>query len=91
MNQRLDKLEALTLDYLKKRPFHNLFITYELDIKGSKIGGTCSDLTLEFKEILEQNGFGSTLHCSLVDGAEIHKLLKVEINKKFYFIDVGFG
>ena len=91
MNQKLKKLEDLTLKYLKKRPFHNLFITYELDIKGSKIGGTCSDLTLEFKDILEQNGFKSTLHCSLVDGVEIHKLLKVEIDGRFYFIDVGFG
>jgi len=49
MNQKLKKLEALTLNYLKKKPFHNLFITYELNIKGSKIGETCSDLTLEFK------------------------------------------
>ena len=47
-NRKLKKLEALTLDYLKKRPFHNLFILHEIDIKGSKIGGTCSDLTLEF-------------------------------------------
>jgi len=35
MNQRLNKLEDLALDYLKKRPFHNLFITYEIDIKRS--------------------------------------------------------
>jgi len=90
-NRKLKKLEALTLDYLKKRPFHNLFILHEIDIKDSKLGGICSDLTLEFKEILLENGFEATLHCSLVDGAEIHKLLKVQIDGKFYFVDVGFA
>jgi len=83
-NPKLKKLEALTLDYLKKRPFHNLFILHEIDIKDSKLGGICSDLTLEFKEILLENGFEVTLHCSLVDGVEIHKLLKVQIDGKEY-------
>ena len=91
MNKRLKKLESLTLEYLKNRPFHNLFRLHDIQIKGSKIGGTCSDLTIEFKETLLKNGFDAKLHCSLVDGVEMHKLLKVEIDEKFYFVDVGFA
>ena len=91
MNPKLKKLESLMLEYLKTRPFHNLFILHEIDIKNSKIGGTCSVMTLEFKEILLQNGFNAMLHRSLVDDIEMHTLLKVEIEEKFYFADVGFA
>ncbi|SFV66284.1 hypothetical protein MNB_SV-14-1793 [hydrothermal vent metagenome] len=54
MNLKLKKVEKLILEYLKARPFHNLFMLHDIQIKGSKIGGTCSEMTIEFKEILEK-------------------------------------
>ncbi|SFV52696.1 hypothetical protein MNB_SV-12-32 [hydrothermal vent metagenome] len=73
MNLKLKKVEKLILEYLKARPFHNLFMLHDIQITGSKIGGTCSEMTIEFKEILLKNGFDAKLHCSLVDGVENKK------------------
>lgn len=85
------KIEALLLSEFKTVPFHNIFMLNNKKNMDAELGGTCSDKVLHFKKILLENGFDSVLHSSFINGYECHRMLKVLIDKKIYFIDVGSG
>ncbi len=71
-------------------PFHNFRIILNKKME-LKYGGTCSDKTLFLKQKLEVLGIKSNLHSAKIDGNEIHRLLKIEINNEPYLLDVGLG
>lgn len=55
------------------------------------LGGTCSDRTLHFREILLSHNYEVRLHSSFINGKETHRLLKVKVDGHYYFVDVGIG
>jgi len=91
-----EKIEEEIENYLKKYPFHNLFSLYNLtEVIASEYGGTCSDRTIQFKKILNEifqyNSVNIQLHRAFINGKKTHTILKIEIDKKTYFCDVGMG
>jgi acetyltransferase-like isoleucine patch superfamily enzyme len=91
-----EQIEEEMLDYLKKYPFHNLFFLYELkDVFASEYGGTCSDRTIHFKNKLDKKfkctSIDIKLHRAFINGKKTHTILKIEIDSKIYFCDVGMG
>lgn len=85
------EVEALMLDKYKTEPFHNLYLLSGKDPKTLEYGGTCSDKTLSFLESLTSAGFSASLHSGYIGGEEIHRLVKVSINGRYFFADVGNG
>ena len=91
-----EQIEEEMLDYLKKYPFHNLFLLYELkDVFASEYGGTCSDRTIHFRDKLAKKfkctSIDIKLHRAFINGKKTHTILKIEIDSKIYFCDVGMG
>jgi len=90
------QLEAKMVHYLETYPFHNLFRLYlKQDMSAPKFGGTCSDRTLHFKENLEnfcsQNSIDIKLHIASINGKRTHTILRILIEEKIYFCDIGMG
>jgi len=82
-------IQILKQDY-ETVPFHNFRIILKKDME-LKYGGTCSDRTLYLKQKLDALGIETFLHSARIKGKEIHRMLKIEINNEFYFLDVGLG
>jgi len=82
-------IQILKQDY-ETVPFHNFRIILKKEME-LKHGGTCSDRTLYLKQKLEALGIETFLHSAKIKGKEIHRMLKIEINNEFYFLDVGLG
>lgn len=83
--------EALMLEHYCKEPFHNLHLLFNngktLDIPG----GTCSDKTLSFLKEARAMGFNAHLHSAYIGGQEIHRLVRMHIDGRIYFADIGNG
>lgn len=83
--------EALMLEHYCKEPFHNLHLLFNngktLDIPG----GTCSDKTLSFLKEARAMGFNAHLHSAYIGGQEIHRLIRMHIDGRIYFSDIGNG
>ncbi len=81
--------------FLRKVPFHNLFYLYDISIPPSSHGGTCTDRTKYFKQLIDKkykdSGLVTSFHRASIGGEETHTILKIIINDKVYFIDVGMG
>lgn len=84
-------VEALMLEKYKTEPFHNLYLLYGIKPPSLSFGGTCSDKTLSFLAALKQAGFDAFLHSGFIDGKEIHRLVRVSLDKKIFFADIGNG
>jgi hypothetical protein len=90
------QIEQEMVKYLETYPFHNIFIVYKIkDVFASKYGGTCSDRTIHFQKILK-NKFKNykvsiKLHIASINNKNTHTILRVKIDKKVYFADVGMG
>jgi arylamine N-acetyltransferase len=82
-------LNILKHDY-ETVPFHNFRILLNKDME-LESGGTCSDRTLYLKQKLQLKGIKSKLHYATIKGKNIHRLLKIEIDKDPYFLDTGLG
>ncbi|NQY54719.1 MAG: hypothetical protein HRT42_14245, partial [Campylobacteraceae bacterium] len=82
-------VEKIILDSFKQEPFHNLYFKYNILPTSFKFGGTCSDKALSVYTILKENNIEVTLHSSFINNIESHRLLKVYIEGKYYFADVG--
>ena len=82
-------VEKIILDSFKQEPFHNLYFKYNILPTSFKFGGTCSDKVLSVYTILKENNIEVTLHSSFINNIESHRLLKVYIEGKYYFADVG--
>ena len=84
------------IDYfLKNVPFHNLFFLYNIDVVPSLYGGTCSDRTKYFKQVLDEKykdfPINIKYHRAFIKGKETHTILKITLINEVYFIDVGMG
>ena len=90
-----EQIEEEIDKFLKAFPFHNLFFLYEVPINASKFGGTCTDRTQLFKEQIKKNSWYKAInvlyHRAMINDKETHTILKVIINEKSYFLDVGMG
>jgi len=88
------QIENEMVKYLKKYPFHNLFILYNINIFATEYGGTCSDRTIHFLNKLKErfnNIFDIKLHIAKINNKKTHIILRIIIDEKIYFCDVGMG
>jgi len=91
-----EQIEEKTVQYLKTYPFHNLFFLHELrEVEASHYGGTCSDRSIHFKQLLEEEfkhtSIDIKLHRAYIQKKKTHTILRIKINKQIYFCDVGMG
>jgi len=84
------EIETIIQNAFIDEPFHNFHL---LDEKTSNhCGGTCSDKSLSVLRSIQGAGYKANLHSANIGGQkDIHRLVKVHINKKEYFADVGNG
>ena len=84
------QVENMILRSFQNEPFHSLYFYFNIrPIDGSSNGGTCSDKVLSVKEMLMSQGIKCYLHSSIINNLETHRLLRILINNKVYFADVG--
>lgn len=88
-----EQIEKDMFEYVEKYPFHNLFLLYMQNKSIPKLGGTCSDRTKHFKEILENKyrNLDVKLHIASINNKDTHTILRIIIDKEIYFCDVGMG
>ena len=86
-----DSILNLMEEKFREEPFHTLNLLYGESVGRLVPGGTCSDKTLSFIKEARQRGFDATLHTAFIDGKEIHRLARLNIDGKVYFADVGNG
>jgi len=84
-------VEAIMLEKYKTEPFHNLYLLYGKRPWTHAYGGTCSDKALSFLQAARHAGFDARLHSGYIGGKEIHRLVKVYIDGRSFFADVGNG
>lgn len=87
----INDLESLLLKHFKEEPFHNLYILYRKKPISGKYGGTCSDKALSFISAARTLGYSAHLHSGYIGGREIHRLVRIIINNRTFFADVGNG
>lgn len=75
----------------ENEPFHTLRLLYGEEVGGQVPGGTCSEKTLSFIQQAHEAGFEAELHTAFIGGDEIHRLARLEIDQRTYFVDVGNG
>ncbi len=85
------EIENLLLKHFCTVPFHNLNLLYGSPTTASIPGGTCSDKTLAFLSDLRIMKVKAFLHTAYIGGKEIHRLVRINIDKHTYFADVGNG
>lgn len=88
---QIERVEALMLEKFRAEPFHNLYLLYGYTQTGLVNGGTCSDKALSFYQALKPLGVRAKLHSAFIGGAEIHRLVRVELAGQAWFADVGNG
>lgn len=83
--------QQILLDKFKTEPFHNLYLLNNVEPTTTVYGGTCSDKTLSFLEAAKAAGLDAHLHSAYIDGQDIHRLVRLEIDNQRYFADIGNG
>jgi len=83
--------QQILLEKFKKEPFHNLYLLNNVEPTTTAYGGTCSDKTLSFLETAKAAGLDAHLHSAYIDGQDIHRLVRLEIDNQRYFADIGNG
>lgn len=91
MKHQINFLEELLLQHFKNEPFHNFFLLYNRNPLEGGFGGTCSDKSLSFLETARSFGFDAYLHTAYIGGKEIHRLIRVLVEGRTFFADVGNG
>mgnify|MGYP003973212987 CR=1 FL=1 len=91
-----EQIEIEIVNYLEKYPFHNIFLLYNLEnVFASEFGGTCSDRTSHFMKILNKKIFANNidikLHIAEINSKKTHTILRVNIQNRVYFCDIGMG
>lgn len=84
-------IERLLYKHFCSVPFHNLNLLFGRPLTSSILGGTCSDKSLAFLSDVRMLGVDAFLHTANIGGKEIHRLVRININKHTYFADVGNG
>lgn len=83
--------EELILKHFCNEPFHNLNLLYRPKTFSNIPGGTCSDKTLNFITDSKNAGFNTALHTGFINGQEIHRLVRINMDNRIFFADVGNG
>jgi arylamine N-acetyltransferase len=86
-NSVLDLMEQK----FRGEPFHTLQMLYGESVGRQVPGGTCSDKTLSFIHEARKKGFDAKLHTAFIDGKEIHRLARLNLDGRVFFADVGNG
>jgi arylamine N-acetyltransferase len=86
-----DSILDLMEQKFRGEPFHTLEMLYGESVGRQVPGGTCSDKTLSFIHEAREKGFDAKLHTAFIDGKEIHRLARLNIDGKVFFADVGNG
>lgn len=84
-------IEQLLYHHFCSIPFHNLHLLYGQPLHSAISGGTCSDKTLAFFADAQNLGANVFLHSANIGGKEIHRLIRLNINGRTFFADVGNG
>jgi arylamine N-acetyltransferase len=87
----IDAIEQLMIEHFRSVPFHNLNLLYGQPINEYVLGGTCSDKTLAFLRDIRGIGANAHLHSAFIGGEEIHRLVRVTVNGRDLFADIGNG
>ncbi|UAL43672.1 arylamine N-acetyltransferase [Shewanella inventionis] len=87
----IDQIELLMLEHFRHIPFHNLSLLYGEPCENKILGGTCSDKTLAFLADVRDRGVDAHLHTAYIGGTEIHRLVRVQINARSFYADIGNG
>lgn len=94
MDNLIEKIELEIEKFLRAVPFHSIFFLYDIDVEPSHLGGTCSDRSLYFKEILEckfDPSINARLHRCKINNQKTHTVILVTCKNQNYIIDVGMG
>lgn len=83
--------QQILLAKFKQEPFHNLYLLNNVHPATMAYGGTCSDKALSYLAATKAAGLDSYLHYACIDGKDIHRLVRLEINNQRYFADIGNG
>lgn len=92
MTDELEYIQKLLLEFYKTVPFHNLWLLEgKRQNPPGKEGGTCTDKTIYFQKILEQNNIQFKLHNAFINNIPCHRILIGKIDGRSCIIDVGDG
>ena len=86
-----DSVLDLMEQKFRAEPFHTLQMLYGESVGRQVPGGTCSDKTLSFIHEARKKGFDAKLHTAFIDGKEIHRLARLNLDGRVFFADVGNG
>jgi arylamine N-acetyltransferase len=87
----ITEIEQLLYKHFCTVPFHNLNLLYGQPLQTPIPGGTCSDKSLAFLSDIRALGAEAFLHSANIGGKEIHRLVRIRLNKHVFFADVGSG
>ena len=87
----VDLAQQLLFEKFKTEPFHNLYLLHQKSPTTHLYGGTCSDKTLSYLGAAKNAGLDAHLHSARINGQEIHRLVRLEIDNERYFADIGNG
>lgn len=87
----ISDIQQLMYKHFDTIPFHNLDLLYGRPLQGGIPGGTCSDKTLAFLNDLKKHNVNAQLHTAFIGGQEIHRLVRLDIEGRVFFADVGNG
>lgn len=91
LRTKINQVERLIVEEFMKVPFHNLFMLNNIDNTDFSLGGTCSDKVMGFKKKLLKNNIKTTLHSSIINNQDCHRMLSIIIGNQKYYIDIGSG
>lgn len=75
----------------REEPFHTLRMLYNKHVWKHVAGGTCSDKVISFVEMVSAAGFSATICNAFIGNQEIHRIARLTIDERVYFVDVGNG
>ncbi|WP_114767619.1 arylamine N-acetyltransferase [Vibrio rhodolitus] len=84
-------IEQLILEHFRNIPFHNLNLLMGRLGENTIPGGTCSDKTLAFLSDVRDRGANAYLHTAYIGGKEIHRLVRVNVDGRSFYADIGNG
>lgn len=87
----IELAQQILLNKFEQEPFHNLYLLNNICPITTAYGGTCSDKTLSYLAATKKAGLSAHLHSARIDGQDIHRLVRLEIENKRYFADIGNG
>ena len=85
----IQDVENVMLTAFKQEPFHSFNFLSWLKVKDPIVGGSCSDKVMSIFNQLEKIGCDVYLHEAYINNNKCHRVLRVLLNGRTYFADVG--